>query len=165
MDWKAFFGSKAFGQVIAIVGILAAILVIFQVGVWVGFRKAAFSFRGGDNFYRQFGGRGGHFAPGLPHGDFPDANGSVGRILKIDLPTFMMMGPDNLEKTVYVRGDTIIRRFRDTLRPEDLRVDEEAVVIGEPNDRGQIEAKLIRLTPPPPPGTMGGPEWPTSDFK
>jgi len=164
MFWNKLPKSEKFNKVIAVIGIAAAVLVIFQAGVWFGYRKAAFSFRGGESFYRGFGGRGGHFAPGLPHGDFPDANGSVGQIIKISLPTIMVTGQDKVEKTVLIKSDTIIRQFRDTLKPEDLKVDDNVVVIGSPNDQGQIEAKLIRLMPLPP-DRSGRPAWPTPDFK
>ena len=139
------------------IGIAVAVIIVFQAGIWVGYRKAAFSFRWGDNYYRSFGGPRGDFAPGLPHGDFPDANGAAGRIIKIDLPTFIVEGQDRAEKIILIKDDTFIKRFRDTVKPEDMRVDDFVVIIGAPNDQSQIEAKLIRLMEAPP--MMGSSSW------
>jgi hypothetical protein len=50
---------------------------------------------------------------------------------------------------VVIKEDTAIMRFRETIKPSDLKVDDSIVVIGEPNDAGQIEAKFIRVMPSP----------------
>jgi len=150
MDIKKTLQSKTFFKAMVAVGIVFVVAVIFQAGVWTGYRKAAFSFRWGDKYYRSFGGPRGEFAPGLPHGAFPDAHGSAGRVVKIELPTLVIQDRDGAEKVVLIKDDTVIRRFRDEIAPEDVRVDDFVVIIGEPNEQSQIEAKLIRLMAPPP---------------
>jgi len=86
----------------------------------------------------------------------PGGHGAVGRIIKVSLPTMVVSGPDNLEKVVMIKDDTIVRQFRSDLKPGDLKIDQNVVVVGSPNEDGQIEAKLIRLMPAP--GTaMPGP--------
>lgn len=152
MDIKKAPQSKTFFKVIVAVGIVIAIACIFQAGVWTGYRKAAYSFRWGDSYYRSFGGPRGQFAPGLPHGEMMEAYGVGGRIIKIDLPLLVVEDRDNTEKTVLLKDDTVIRRFRDEIEPADLGIDDQIVVIGEPNDLSQIEAKLIRVMPPGPVG-------------
>ncbi len=154
MDIKKAIQSKNFSRVLIGLGSLLAAALIFQAGVAVGYRKAAFSFSWGDKYYRSFGGPRGQFAPGMPRGGFPDAHGSSGRVITIDLPTLVIQDRDGVEKVVLIKDDTVIRRFRDTVRPEDVKVDDLAVIIGEPNDESQIEAKLIRLMEP---GSMMGP--------
>lgn len=149
MDIKKIVQSKAFIGIIIGIGIAAAVILIFQAGVWAGYRKAATSFRFGDNYYRFVGGQRGRFAPGLPHGEFPDANGAVGRIIKIELPTIVIEDRGRVEKTVVIKEDTSIMRFRETIQPEDLKTDDFVVVIGSPDDQSQIEAKLIRVMPKP----------------
>jgi hypothetical protein len=47
------------------------------------------------------------------------------------------------------KSDTEIRRFKDVIQLNDLKVNEPIVVIGEPNDSGQIIAKFIRMMPFP----------------
>jgi len=161
MDIKKYFSSpkvagwlrsKTLVRALIGVGIAAAVLVVFLAGVSVGYHKAAFSFRMGDNYYRAFGegGRGRPMGWGQLPDELPGAHGAAGRIIKVDLPTFLLEGPDRIEKTVLIKDDTVIRRFRDTLAPADLKADDYAVVIGSPNDQAQIEAKFIRLMPPPP---------------
>ena len=56
----------------------------------------------------------------------------------------------NLEKTVVVTELTEIREFRDTIQVSELTVGDFIVVLGTPNEEGQVEAKLIRTVPPPP---------------
>ena len=52
------------------------------------------------------------------------------------------------EKTIIVNGKTVIRKFRDALKSADLKVNDSVVVVGDPNEEGQIEAKLIRVFDP-----------------
>jgi len=145
---KKILQSKIFLYVVCGIGVAAAVAMVFQAGVWVGYRKAAFSFRWGDNYYRAFGGPRGQFAPGLPHGDFPDAHGADGRIVRISLPTLVIEGRDGIEKVVVIQNDTDIRRFRDQVAASDLKIDDQVVVIGSPDDQARIDARLIRILPP-----------------
>ena len=62
-----------------------------------------------------------------------------------------------MEKIILVSDATIIKRFQDTIKLADLKVDDYIVVIGEPNNAGQIEAKLIRLMPPEPKNALPKP--------
>lgn len=142
--------SNSFRKILIGVGIAVLVLLVFQAGVMVGFRKASFSFRGGDNFYRAFGeDRRGPF-PGMMHGEFPGANGSVGKVLSIALPTLVVEDGNAVEKTILLNEKTIIRKGRATLKPSDIRANDLLVVLGKPNDNAQIEATLVRLLPPPP---------------
>lgn len=127
---------------VALLGLIA-VLLIFKAGMLVGYHRAAFSYHFGDNYYRAFGDR----------DDFPNAHGAVGRIIKVSLPTFVLIGPDNIEKTVLVKADTLIRHFRESASSTELQVDDNVVVLGRPNSESQIEAKFIRLLPPPPTAT------------
>jgi len=79
--------------------------------------------------------------------DFTNPHGTFGKIIKIDLPTIAVQASDGTEKSIVIDDNTTIRRFQETLTSKDLKVDDPIVVIGEPNDQGQIEAKLIRLMP------------------
>lgn len=148
---QGFFRSKAFMRTLYVIGGLVIALAIFQAGIFVGYRKAAFSFRMGDNYYRVFGDRGRQpFGGIVPDDELSEGHGAVGRIVRVSLPSFVVSTPDNLEKTVIVSDGTIIRRFRDAASPNDLKADEYVVVLGSPNNQSQIEAKLIRILPPPP---------------
>jgi hypothetical protein len=155
IDFKNLGQSKTVRGVLLGIVIVVVVLIIFQAGVFVGFHKASFSFRMGDNYYRNFGGeRGPGQGQGLPEdlmrGDLPGGHGVAGKIISVKLPTLVITGPDNLEKVVLVGTSTEIKKFRDNTSTTDLKVNDFVVVLGFPNDQGQIIAKLIRLMPTPP---------------
>ena len=142
---------------------LIILLLVFRLGMMVGYRKAGFSYGWSENYERNFGGRMGGFGrPGGP-GDFlrafddrqfMGADGIVGRIIKINDHSIVVRGQANEETIVLLNDKTVIRRFRDNIKPADLKVDDTIVVIGEPNKVGQIEARLIRLMPAGSPGSL-----------
>lgn len=138
--------------------ILVVIVLIFGAGIFVGERKARFSYRWAEQYHRNFAGpRAGFFDDwrSFPGGDFIGAHGVFGQIIKIDpltdsgQATLVIRGSDEVEKIVLVGDNTVVKSFRDVAKLSELKVDDYIVVIGEPNDAGQIEAKFIRLLPPP----------------
>ena len=148
MSIKDSLQSKTAFKILYIVGVLALILIIFQAGVFVGYRKAAFSYRFGDRYYNNIRGPGNHFLGGFPRGGFPDASGATGKVMKIDLPTIIVLGPDNIEKVVRIDEETKINRFRDSVSSSEIRVNDFVTIIGNPNSRAEIEARLVRIIPP-----------------
>ncbi|MHB1316748.1 MAG: DUF5666 domain-containing protein [Minisyncoccota bacterium] len=151
MNIKDFIQSKSFRGILIGLGISIVTLTIFQVGVSVGYRKAIFSHRLGDNFEKNFKDpRGGFGFKGDPREmDMPGGHGAAGKIVSISLPVIIVAGPDNLEKTVVVNDDTEIREFRNNITKDKLQVGSYIIVLGTPDDKGQIDAKLIRLAPVP----------------
>ena len=147
--------SKTLKVATYIFGILFIFFLIFQAGVSVGFHKAKFARDWGQNYYQNFGPRGGGRNP-MPKmmmgmGDrFPNANGANGKIIKLDLPTLIVQDLDNTEKVILINDETKIVSQKEEISVDNLKVDNFIVVIGNPNDQGQIEAKLIRLMPLPP---------------
>jgi len=162
MDFNKFFsakgGSASGGQskmfkilVFGIAGLIA-VLLIFQAGMMVGFRKANFSYQWGENYHRNFAGPRGGFFQEFIGKDLIDAHGVFGSIIKIDGSTLIIKGANDVEKIILLKDDSVIKRFQETVKSEDLKIGENIVVIGSPNDSGQIEAKLIRILPAPPAG-------------
>lgn len=137
-----------------LIGLSIALLamLIFQAGMFFGYRKAAFSYGFGDHYYRVFAGPGGMgdrvFQISL-HDKFMEGNGAAGKIVSINLPTFVVSERDNMEKTVFISTSTQIRSFDKTIQPSDLKPDDFVIVFGSPDNDSQIEARLIRLLPPP----------------
>lgn len=154
MDINKIFQSKIFQGVIIGLAALVVILFIFKAGMTVGIKKADFSCRWSDNYHQNFGGPKGGFWGGFNDQDFIEANGTVGQIIKIDGSNLVVRGRGNVEKVIVVKDDTVIERLKETIKISDLKVDDTIVIIGEPNSAGQIEAKLIRVMPPPP--SFGG---------
>ncbi len=139
--------SKKTLHVLYGVGICIVAIAIFQAGVFVGFKKASFGRMWGENYIENFGpGHRGLREVGMVN-RLPSSNGAVGTILKVDLPTIAVEGSDGIEKIVLLSAATHIKRGRSDISVEELRVDDSVVVIGSPNNKGQIEAKLVRVMP------------------
>lgn len=141
--WNSEKGHRTAWGIIA----FAVVLIVFQAGMSVGYRKATFSIGGGDRYYRMIGGKPMMPLPGFVRDDFSASHGAAGRIVSVSLPTFIVASPDNVEKTVLVGDKTEIRRFRNAAAPSDILPDNFVVVLGDPDDRGEINAKFIRLIP------------------
>jgi len=150
MDINKIFSSKIFQGIIIGIVILIILLLVFKAGTMVGIRKADFSCRWSDNYHRNFGGPKGGFWGGFDDRNFMEANGTFGQIIKIEGNVITIKDRQSTEKVILLDDKTAIRSMRNTLKLSDLKVDDNIVVIGEPNQAGQIAAKLIRLVPPPP---------------
>lgn len=152
---KKIFESNSFRISIYVLGSLVIIFMVFQIGMMAGFRKASFGRDWGENYEKNFGSpnrfinkeRGGFG----DFGNLPNAHGAIGKIIKVDLPTIIVFdGKDQTEKVIILDEKTEIRKMREIVPTEGLKVDEHIVVIGNPNKEGQIEARLIRFIPAPP---------------
>jgi len=142
-DIKKIFESKVSFRILFGIGIAIVALLIFSLGVIVGFHKASYGHAWEENYERNFG-----FMPGrLPLDNFPNASGAIGKIIKITLPTIIVEDRNNTEKVILIKDDTQIQEMREQITINDLRIDDFVVVIGTPNAQGQIEAKLIRVMP------------------
>lgn len=150
MDLKKIFQSKKYKKILCGIGAAVIILLVFQAGMFVGYKKAAFSYRWGDNYYRAFGRHHGKFMPGI-FGEWglSNSHGSIGKIIKVELPTLALEDKDGTEKIILVTSNTIIKRFRETIKPADLKAGDFIVVVGSSDDTPQIEAKIIRVMPYP----------------
>lgn len=134
--------------------ILAAAVVlvfVFSAGVLVGHEKGRFSRNWGENYYRNIMGPGGR-ARGMMDFGRPEfnAHSGFGQIIKIEGNNIIVKGPDNVEKTIALDDQTAIQKFNQSLKITDLKVDDYIVVIGRPNNQGQVEARLIRVMSAPP---------------
>ncbi|MFZ3063557.1 MAG: hypothetical protein WA148_07460 [Actinomycetota bacterium] len=133
---------------IILIGVALALLVVigsFGIGVFVGTQKARFSYRWAEHYYKNFGGPGRQFFRDLRGRDFVDGHGVFGEIIKIEGNALVVKSKRGVEKSVVVSKDTTIRRGGETIKVKDLKVNDSIVVIGSPNEKGQIEAKLIRV--------------------
>ncbi len=133
---------------------VAVICLIFGGGMYAGYHKARFSYQWGENYHKNFGGPRSGFMGDFSGKDLINANGVAGQIMKIDSSTLVIKGRDNFEKIVAIKDDTIIRRLNETVKLSDLKINDFVVVIGEPNDSGQIEAKFVRTIPGPASSSM-----------
>lgn len=161
-------GGKNIIKIILIsLGVFILVLAIFGFGMFVGYRKARFSYLWGENYHNLFGmpkgvpslgpeiGPGKMMPPGGPRGfireargeDFINPNSVVGSVVKFDTNTLYILGNDNVEKSIFIAKDIIIRKGHDTLQLFDLKLDDKVIILGSPSSTGQIEAKFIRIMP------------------
>ena len=62
---------------------------------------------------------------------------------------------DKKWQVILIKNDTQIQKIKENIATNDLKINDFVVVIGTPNEQGQIEAKFIRIMPigmpvPPP---------------
>jgi len=159
MDINSFFQSKKFKWTLITIGALVILLVVFNLGFYVGLRKANFSYRWGENYHQAFGGPQKGFIQDFQGKDFISGHGTVGAVIKIESDLIIVKGPKDAEKTISFNNQTIINRGQNTIKTTEIKIDDRVVIIGSPKDDGTIEAKFIRvfdpaadpLPPPPPP--------------
>jgi len=152
IDIDKIFQSKTFKKVVIGIVVAFLVLLILGIGMMIGFKKASFSFRWGENYHKNFGGPKQGFFGEMNQamgGDFIEGHGVFGEVVKIENSTLIIKGGDNIEKIVLIKDDTSIMRGREKINIFDLETNNFVVVIGEPNDDGQIEAKILRLMPNP----------------
>lgn len=149
MDLKNIHKSQTVRGILMGLGIAVIALLIFQAGQIVGYRKARFAGNFGNNFERNFLGPRSGGIKVLFNGGMPGGHGAAGEIITINLPQIIVSGPDNVEKIISVGTTTQIHRFREEIGADDLKTGDFIVVLGSPNESGQIEAKLIRIMPSP----------------
>jgi hypothetical protein len=151
MSIKNILMSKYFKVAAVISGVILVALVSFGVGVKVGFRKALFSTRWGQNYEQNFfsGSRekGAHplFMGKMDSRGMRNGHGIAGEILSVSGDTLVIKDRNSQENTVRLNGGTIINRGRETVEAGSLTVGEKVAVIGKPQEDGVIAAHLIRI--------------------
>lgn len=145
--------SKEFKILIFILGIIIVIFWIFEIGFYSGLRRATFGRDWGNHYFENFGprqGRGNIPMMNMMREEFPNSNGAIGKIIKIELPLITVLDRDNVEKVVLIDDKAIVIKQKQEIKSTELRMDDFIVTIGSPNSQGQIEAKFIRIMPLPP---------------
>lgn len=133
------------GVLIGVIGTLV-VIGIFQAGMFIGFHKALFMMRmqnRGFGFERDSNGM--HMMRVALPGGGPEMHGALGTIKRISLPTFTLTERDNSDREVIVGTTTKVRRGRDDMNPQGLRVQDRVIIFGEPDAEARIQARLIRV--------------------
>ena len=153
LDIKKGIQSKTFKWIVCGIGALFVLLLVFSTGMSIGFRQASFLGSWNNNYYNNFiDPRGNPGRMGFGMMDFRDdtffnSHGVVGSVLKTATSSFIIKGNDGVEKNVIINAETSIRKFRDEIKVSDIHVADQVVIFGVPNEAGQLEARLIRITP------------------
>ncbi|MDO8521334.1 MAG: hypothetical protein Q7S52_04415 [bacterium] len=145
--FQEFLRSALFTKVMWGLGVLLVLSMVFHVGIFVGFHKAKFAGYFGEHYYQGFEGKDRRHSFGMPMRGLPEAHGTTGKIIEVAFPGMVVLGDDGVEKTVRISDRTEIRRFRDRASVEDISVGDSTVVLGTPNENGEIDARFIRLLP------------------
>jgi hypothetical protein len=147
------FESKIFSRSLKALEVLMIVIIIFSAGMITGFNKASFGNNWNKNYQENFGMG---YSRGnitnmmkVNNGLFPNAHGTIGKIINIQLPNIIVQDKDGTEKVIVIDNDTGIEKIKDFIKVKDLQLDDFVVVVGSPNDQGQIEAKFIRVVPSP----------------
>lgn len=155
--------NRKIGVTLVVIGIVIYSLLVFRAGVSVGFHKAGFAGAFGRNLEANLIGPGPRMMGLAGLGDgrsamyirrtfderLPGGHGAVGEVVDTDLPRIVIESPDNLERTILIGSTTKVRKLQQQARPEDIRVNDFIIVLGNPDDAGQIAAKLVRIMPAP----------------
>lgn len=133
-----------------IAGLVAIVLLFlaFGFGVFVGEKKAKFSYRWAEQYHKLFAGPSAGFFgewKKFPRGEFMSAHGIFGEVIEKKEKEFVVKDRGDIEKVILIGEKTIIQKGREKLKKEDLKVGNFVVVIGSPNEEGKIEAKIIRI--------------------
>jgi len=136
-------------KIIIGLAVFVVALLIFSAGVFVGGARARFSYQWAENYHKNFAGPKEGFMgdwrerPPAPE-NFIEGHGVFGEIIELKEDGFVVNGRDNVEKIVISNKDTVIKKGAEN-STETLKVGDQVVIIGSPNETGQIEAKLIRI--------------------
>ena len=149
MSFKEIFKPAHFNKLLIVLVAMVVLIFIFTLGIFVGHEKARFSQAWGENYYRNIMGPGRPGRFGMMDFDRRgfNARSGLGQIIKIDGSSLIIKDQANIEKTILITGKTAIIKDKQNIKLSDLKVDDKVVVIGRPNDQGQIEPKFIRVLP------------------
>lgn len=149
MSLKEFFETAHYHRLLAVIAAMLILVFVFTLGVFVGHEKTRFSHRWSENYYRNIIGPGGRNGFGMMDFDRRgfNARSGLGKIIKIDGHLLIIKDQANAEKIILVTDKTVIVRNSQNIKITDLKIDDKIVIIGRPNNQGQIEPKLIRVLP------------------
>ena len=152
MDIKHIIHSKVFKISVIVLAECIFAFVLFSAGMLVGIHKMRFMGHWYEGYQKNFmNPRGGRFGERNFGGDM-SGHSVAGNILSIEIATSASSTPgllikslDGVEKNVLVSTSTAVRKYRDEISVNDLKPGDSVVIIGTPNEQGQIVASLIRI--------------------
>jgi hypothetical protein len=150
MNTNDFIRSPKFKAILYLLAVLLGGILIFEGGVAVGYHRAAFSYQWNTNYFRDSRDPRSFFAVFSRDADDPNPHGAIGQVVSVNLPRFMVKGPNSPEQVVVIGPGTALRRFHGDGTTTDLKAGQQVIVIGSPDDQGEIRASFVRILPPLP---------------
>ena len=141
-----FLESKIVRTILWMLGGLIVLVVVFGLGISVGYGRAGFASGFDQNYYRNFYGA----PPGGPVGLVSPpmsavTHGVVGTVIDLGTSTISVENQQGNEQSVAVSSSTDIRNGNGNVMIGDVVVGDQIAVIGEPNSEGQVDARFIRI--------------------
>lgn len=128
---------------LGVIGALILLLLMFGAGNAIGYRRALFASRWGENYYRNF--PGGFMGPmGMGVGPF-NMHGVAGEVIDVSSSTISVKDLSGTEQSVALLPDTDVRGPEVRFGSGGITVGSWVTVIGAPNGQGQIQARFIRV--------------------
>jgi hypothetical protein len=146
---KNFFEKKSYTKLLSILAVLLIAWIVFSAGMFVGYHKAAFSLDRDDLYRKGFGSPDSPFAPFMHGSDDVNPHGAMGQIVSVNFPLLMIKSPGNAEQIIILSSSTTIRLLHGMASTSDIKAGQYAITVGEPNDKGEVQASFIRIIPAP----------------
>jgi uncharacterized membrane protein len=145
-----FLESKIVRTILWILGGLIVLVVVFGLGISVGYDRAGFASGFDQNYFRIFygavpGGPVGLMAPPMPVA----IHGVVGTVIDLGTSTISVKDQQGNEQSVTISSSTAIRNGNGNITIGDVVMGDQIAVIGEPNSEGQVDAHFIRILSTP----------------
>ncbi|MCX6798376.1 MAG: hypothetical protein NTX66_04180 [Candidatus Falkowbacteria bacterium] len=149
MNFKEIIKPAHFNKLLIVLSVIVVLVFVFTAGIFIGHEKARFSQAWGEHYYRNIIGPGRPGWFGMMDFGRPDfnAHSGLGQIIKIDGNNIVIKDQANLEKIILVTDKTAIVKDNQNIKITDLKIDDNIIIIGRPNNQGQIEPRLIRVLP------------------
>lgn len=145
-----FWPNKKIKWLIFTVLILILLIIFFKLGVYWGYKKNSFSYNWCRGYQRNFdpgfySGGGFNKMRKFDKEPFLRGYGISGKIVLIKDSGFVLEDSDGIEKIILVFENTILKKNGLNIKFSDLKEGDFVVILGKPNQNGEIEAKLIRV--------------------
>jgi hypothetical protein len=129
-----------------VLGGLIVLVVVFGLGISVGYDRAGFASGFDRNYFQMFfgappGGTIGLVAPPMPVA----THGVVGTVIDLGTSTISVENQQGNEQSVMISSSTAIRNGNGNVIIGNIAVGDQIAVIGEPTSDGQIDAHFIRI--------------------
>jgi hypothetical protein len=143
--------SRAFKVTVYCIVALLVVFFVFEAGMYVGYEKASFYNKIGENYLHEINNKEQDGMMGIQNGDFESTHGAVGKIIGLKLPLAVIEDQSNIEKTIEISSTTAIKDADGDENVDNLKIDDYVVAFGSPASSSEpiLLAKLIRVLPPP----------------
>lgn len=122
------------------------VLIVFGLGIAVGYRRAIFASDFGENYYHSmYGSPFGKPMIGVMGLGPITMHGVAGEVIDVASGTILVRDATGDEESVLIVSGTPIREMNNNILMSDVDVGDNVTVIGAPDPQGQVEARFVRV--------------------